>query len=87
MAVTNKLKIIFPNNIQIVDNSNKTVHKYELTSFIEHFGTHNFGHYIAYRKYFDKWVMINDSSTHLIDNKKAFQVPNPYILFYRKVIK
>jgi ubiquitin C-terminal hydrolase len=86
---TNKLKIIFPEklNFQHKDETNGIIKeiKYELISFIEHFGTHNFGHYIAYRKFFDKWFQLNDWNVKLIEKKYAFEVSNPYMLFYRQI--
>jgi len=59
--------------------------KYELVSFIEHFGTANYGHYISYRKFYGKWLNINDSKVKLIEKNDAFEVPNPYMCFYRRL--
>jgi hypothetical protein len=75
---TNKQKISFPEKLCF-----EGVNHYELVSFIEHFGYHDFGHYIAYRKFFTQWMIINDSNVKLIPRKTAFEVPNPYMLFYR----
>lgn len=77
--VTSKTYISFQEQLVI----NK--HIYELTSFIEHFGVHDFGHYIAYRKFYNKWIQINDHKVTIIDIKDALRVANPYILFYRKI--
>jgi len=83
---TNKMSIVFPEILNFGNKkSGEGILTYELTSFVEHFGHHNFGHYIAYRKFLDKWIFINDSRATLINKSKAFQVPNPYILFYRMV--
>lgn len=88
-VMTNRLKVIFPETLFLRSNQANEkedgVIKYELTSFIEHMGQHTFGHYIAYRKFHDKWVLINDNSVKLIDKSRAMEISDPYMLFYRKV--
>jgi hypothetical protein len=76
---TNKQKIIFPEKLCFEGNN------YELVSFIEHFGHHDFGHYIAYRRFYSQWLILNDSSVKLIPKRSAFEVSNPYMLFYRLI--
>ena len=58
---------------------------YELVSFIEHFGTANYGHYISYRKFYGKWLNINDSKVKLMETIDALNVANPYMCLYRKL--
>ncbi len=77
-AVTNSNHIRFPEKLTFEGKYN-----YELVSFIEHFGSANFGHYICYRKFYDKWMLINDIAVRLIPKENALQVANPYMLFYR----
>lgn len=78
---TSRLKIIFPESLNFLLENKEYL--YELTGFIEHFGTHDFGHYIAYRRFYDKWFYINDANVKLVDKKIAYEVSNPYMLFYR----
>jgi ubiquitin C-terminal hydrolase len=82
-VMTNKLKIIFPDTLFLSTTEGEK--KYELTSFIEHMGSHSFGHYIAYRKFHDKWVLLNDNAVKLVNKSTAFEVSDPYMLFYRRV--
>jgi ubiquitin C-terminal hydrolase len=76
---TNKIHVSFPEEM-IIDSK-----KYHLTSFIEHWGLHSYGHYIAYRKLYNKWVKINDHKVNIIEKNEALKVGDPYMLFYRKV--
>jgi hypothetical protein len=77
---TNKQKIFFPEKLSFEGKNN-----YELVSFIEHFGYHDFGHYIAYRRFYSQWISLNDSNVTLKSKKNAFEVSNPYMLFYRLI--
>lgn len=60
-------------------------YQYELVSFIEHFGAADFGHYVSYRKFYDKWLNINDPKVKFIDKQTLFESANPYMCFYRLV--
>lgn len=44
--------------------------KYELTNFIVHQGGFRGGHYIHYRKYNGKWMMLNDAKRALISEEE-----------------
>eukprot|EP00062_Callorhinchus_milii_P024626 gi/632984735/ref/XP_007909290.1/ PREDICTED: ubl carboxyl-terminal hydrolase 18-like isoform X3 [Callorhinchus milii] len=65
---------------------------YELFAVIVHMGSANFGHYIAYVKYFEdkKWYLIDDSSVHSVQweaVKETFgskRGQTAYLLLYRK---
>lgn len=56
--------------------------KYEATAFIEHVGSSYFGHYICYRRFYDKWICCNDESVGFITANKGANLTNPYMLFY-----
>jgi ubiquitin C-terminal hydrolase len=76
---TNKMHVSFPEELTIENR------RYQLTSFIEHWGHHSYGHYIAYRKFYNKWTKMNDHIVKMIEKNEALQVGDPYMLFYRKV--
>lgn len=56
---------------------------FQLISMIEHLGVSSFGHYLCYRKFYDKWLKCNDSKVRFVSKEQVFNVANPYMLFYR----
>ncbi|KAL3228928.1 Ubiquitin carboxyl-terminal hydrolase 1 [Nakaseomyces bracarensis] len=55
---------------------------YALRSVIVHYGTHNYGHYIAYRKYRGVWWRISDESVYVVDEAEVLSTPGVFMLFY-----
>ncbi|KAJ6245939.1 ubiquitin carboxyl-terminal hydrolase [Anaeramoeba flamelloides] len=70
----------------ILSNQKKT--DYELYAIINHLGSVNNGHYIAYIKNdtLDKWFEFNDSRVSLISNIQKIVTNSAYVLFYRKMV-
>jgi len=61
--------------------------KYRLISVIEHLGSLNFGHFLAYKKVDwsrDKWVSVNDERV-LFCQKEIVQKAEAYMLFYEQL--
>ncbi|ODV86881.1 hypothetical protein CANARDRAFT_174916 [[Candida] arabinofermentans NRRL YB-2248] len=55
---------------------------YSLKSAIAHFGTHNYGHYIAYRKYRKVWWRISDEIVRLSSEAEVLGSQGTFMLFY-----
>ncbi|CAG60191.1 uncharacterized protein GVI51_H10483 [Nakaseomyces glabratus] len=55
---------------------------YALRSVIVHYGTHNYGHYIAYRKFRGVWWRISDESVYVVDEAEVLSTPGVFMLFY-----
>lgn len=55
---------------------------YVLRSVIVHYGTHNYGHYIAFRKYRGCWWRISDESVYIVDEAEVLSTPGVFMLFY-----
>ncbi|KAH3666101.1 hypothetical protein OGAPHI_004290 [Ogataea philodendri] len=76
---------------QATDGSNKLEQEkestpsglmYSLKSVISHFGTHNYGHYIAYRKYRGVWWRISDEIVRISSEAEVLASQGTYMLFY-----
>ncbi|ODQ47700.1 hypothetical protein PICMEDRAFT_21492, partial [Pichia membranifaciens NRRL Y-2026] len=63
-----------------IDRSNTL--KYELKSVISHFGTHNYGHYIAYRKHRGNWWHLSDEIVRLSTQEEVLGSQGTFMLFY-----
>lgn len=72
-------RILFSDYINVNDK------KYELVSFIVHVGSSSFGHYFCYRKFYDRWIVANDSTVKFVDKSAIFESSRPYMLFYRQI--
>ncbi|KAH3901243.1 ubiquitin-specific protease UBP1 SCDLUD_002731 [Saccharomycodes ludwigii] len=55
---------------------------YCLRSVIVHYGTHNYGHYIAFRKYRGCWWRISDETAYVVDEQEVLSTPGVFMLFY-----
>lgn len=55
---------------------------YVLRSVIVHYGTHNYGHYIAFRKFRGCWWRISDESVYIVDEAEVLSTPGVFMLFY-----
>ncbi|QLQ77984.1 hypothetical protein HG537_0A02310 [Torulaspora globosa] len=55
---------------------------YVLRSVIVHYGTHNYGHYIAFRKYRNIWWRISDETVYTVDEAEVLSTPGVFMLFY-----
>lgn len=56
--------------------------KYKLKSVISHFGTHNYGHYIAFRKLRGQWWHISDETVRLSTEDEVLGCQGTFMLFY-----
>lgn len=55
---------------------------YVLRSVIVHYGTHNYGHYIAFRKYRGCWWRISDETVYVVEEAEVLSTPGVFMLFY-----
>ncbi|ODV75824.1 ubiquitin-specific protease UBP1, partial [Cyberlindnera jadinii NRRL Y-1542] len=55
---------------------------YQLRSVIVHYGTHNYGHYIAYRRYRGVWWRTSDESIDVVSESEVLDAPGVFMLFY-----
>ncbi|KAL6944504.1 hypothetical protein ACO0RG_001241 [Hanseniaspora osmophila] len=55
---------------------------YNLRSVIVHYGTHNYGHYIAFRRFRGCWWRISDENAYVVDEKEVLSTPGVFMLFY-----
>lgn len=55
---------------------------YALRSVIVHYGTHNYGHYIAFRKYRGVWWRTSDETIDIVDEDEVLSAPGVFMLFY-----
>jgi len=56
--------------------------EYTLKSVISHFGTHNYGHYIAFRRCRQMWWRISDEIVRLSSEKEVLASQGTFMLFY-----
>lgn len=56
--------------------------EYTLKSVISHFGTHNYGHYIAFRRCRQTWWRISDEIVRLSSEKEVLASQGTFMLFY-----
>ena len=62
--------------------ANPTPLTYALRSVIVHYGTHNYGHYIAFRKYRGYWWRISDETVYIVNEEEVLSTPGVFMLFY-----
>lgn len=55
---------------------------YTLKSVIVHYGTHNYGHYIAFRKYRGVWFRTSDENIEVVTEDEVLRTPGVFMLFY-----
>ncbi|CCE88619.1 Piso0_001391 [Millerozyma farinosa CBS 7064] len=55
---------------------------YNLKAIISHFGTHNYGHYICFRKYRGSWWRISDESVYVVNEREVLNCQGTFMLFY-----
>lgn len=56
--------------------------KYKLKSVVSHFGTHNYGHYISFRKERGSWWRISDEIVRLSTEAEVLGSQGTFMLFY-----
>jgi ubiquitin carboxyl-terminal hydrolase 1 len=54
---------------------------YKLKSVVVHYGSHSFGHYVAYRKIGGKWWKISDETVGETSIEEVLKA-NPFLMFY-----
>jgi len=85
----NRYKI--KNKINMSETFNMSNNTYELRAISAHTGTLSSGHYIAYIKMNNQWIVYNDSIVEPYDSLKNiledhnYKTFTPYILFYKKI--
>lgn len=55
---------------------------YPLKAVISHYGTHNYGHYICYRKLRGTWWRISDESVYVVAELEVLNSQGTFMLFY-----
>ncbi|KAI5952678.1 UBP1 [Candida jiufengensis] len=55
---------------------------YNLKAVIIHYGTHNYGHYICYRKLRGTWWRISDESVYVVSEEEVLGGQGTFMLFY-----
>ncbi|CAI5758130.1 unnamed protein product [Candida verbasci] len=55
---------------------------YNLKAVISHYGTHNYGHYICYRKLRGTWWRISDESVYVVREEEVLNGQGTFMLFY-----
>ncbi|SCU90745.1 LAMI_0E03444g1_1 [Lachancea mirantina] len=55
---------------------------YALRSVIVHYGTHNYGHYIAFRRFRGLWWRISDETVYVVNEEELLSTPGVFMLFY-----
>lgn len=55
---------------------------YDLKAVISHYGTHNYGHYICYRKLRGTWWRISDESVYVVTEDEVINSQGTFMLFY-----
>lgn len=74
----------------IIDTSNGSNEKpasdskfvYNLKAVISHFGTHNYGHYICFRKHRGSWWRVSDESVYVVNEREVLSCQGTFMLFY-----
>lgn len=56
--------------------------KYQLKAVVSHFGTHNYGHYIAFKKIRGNWWRISDEIVRLSTEEEVLESPGTFMLYY-----
>lgn len=57
--------------------------RYRLAAIVVHYGSHSFGHYVAYKRVHaaDEWLRISDENVSVVDMAHV-RGENPFMLFY-----
>lgn len=63
----------------ITENENL---KYNLKAVVSHYGTHNYGHYICYRRLRGSWWRISDESVYVVTESEVLNSQGTFMLFY-----
>ncbi|ODV61072.1 ubiquitin-specific protease UBP1, partial [Ascoidea rubescens DSM 1968] len=80
--IDNEIESINVNN-EISENNNYHPNLvYNLKSVILHYGTHNYGHYTAYRKHRGIWWDISDEDVSVATEEEVLRAHGVFMLFY-----
>lgn len=74
--------LISPNGTAITTAESDPKLLYNLKAVIVHFGTHNYGHYICYRKLRGTWWRISDESIYVVTEEEVLGGQGTFMLFY-----
>lgn len=55
---------------------------YNLKAVIAHYGTHDYGHYICYRRLRGTWWRISDESVYVVTEKEVLSGQGTFMIFY-----
>lgn len=70
---SNEVPPLLPHNPALV---------YNLKAVIAHYGTHNYGHYICYRRFRGTWWRISDESVYVVTEEEVLSGQGTFMLFY-----
>lgn len=89
MSFKNSANVRFPSLLCLdewMDDSNsqqtQTKKMYRLKSVVSHYGSHDYGHYIAYRLSRDKWWRISDETVYQTELSYVLSDGSIFMLFY-----
>lgn len=68
--------------VPVVTDSQNSQLIYNLKAVISHYGTHNYGHYICYRRLRGSWWRISDESVYVVTENEVLKSQGTFMLFY-----
>lgn len=63
-------------------DSNSSPFMYTLKAVVSHFGTHNYGHYISFRKHRGVWWRVSDETVRVSTENEVLDCQGSFMLFY-----
>lgn len=85
MSFKNSANVRFPSLLCLdewMDDKSQTKKMYRLKSVVSHYGSHDYGHYIAYRLSRDKWWRISDETVYQTELSYVLSDGSIFMLFY-----
>ncbi|KAG5361045.1 Ubiquitin carboxyl-terminal hydrolase 1 [Yarrowia sp. B02] len=85
MSFKNSANVRFPSLLCLdewMDEKTQTKKMYRLKSVVSHYGSHDYGHYIAYRLSRDKWWRISDETVYQTELSYVLSDGSIFMLFY-----
>ncbi|KAG5373465.1 Ubiquitin carboxyl-terminal hydrolase 1 [Yarrowia sp. C11] len=85
MSFKNSANVRFPSLMCLdewMDDKTQTKKMYRLKSVVSHYGSHDYGHYIAYRLSRDKWWRISDETVYQTELSYVLSDGSIFMLFY-----
>lgn len=85
MSFKNSANVRFPSLLCLdewMDDKSQTKKMYRLKSVVSHYGSHDYGHYIAYRLSRDKWWRISDETVYQTELSYVLSDGSIFMIFY-----